>query len=367
MALIGGGGRIYIPASGGAIMMHIYPIAKSLHPRHVFRISRASRTQVDNVFLSLTQDGVTGFGEASPNSFFREDPYEVQEALAGLADYFRHRTLSAQADIARIWGELRDGRKLTRACLCAVDLALWDLWARLQGKTVCECALGRLPQPVATSATLGICPEEEWPERIDEAAGFTAIKVKMDARLDTRLLEAIRARSGAALRVDANGAWDGIDIAAASSRLADLGVEFIEQPLLPGADARMEAVLRDSALPILADESCAVPEDVERLPGRFSGFNIKLVKCGGLTPGLAMLRRGRELGLKVMIGCMLESSLLIAAGCVAAQDADYADLDGSWLLGDDPCRGLSLAAGRIAPSHTPGLGAAPAWPPDQSP
>jgi L-alanine-DL-glutamate epimerase-like enolase superfamily enzyme len=345
-------------------MIRIYSIVKSLHPRHVFRISRASRTQVDNVFLSLTQEGETGFGEASPNSFFREDPIEVQEALSGLADYFRYQTLASQADIARIWGELRDRLASSRACLCAVDLALWDLWGRLQGKTVCECALGRLPRPVPTSATLGLCPEEEWPERISEAGGFPAIKVKMDARVDTRILEAIRGRSRAALRVDANGAWEGIDIGAASARLAALGVEFIEQPLLPGADDRMEAILRASALPILADESCATPEDVERLPGRFSGFNIKLVKCGGLTPGLAMLRRGRELGLKVMIGCMLESSLLIAAGCVAAQDADYADLDGSWLLRDDPCRGLGFVSGRISPAAAPGLGAAPIWPPD---
>jgi L-alanine-DL-glutamate epimerase-like enolase superfamily enzyme len=211
---------------------------------------------------------------------------------------------------------------------------------------------------------LGICEPEEWPARIDEAAAFPAIKVKMDARMDTGLLEAIRGRSRAAIRVDANGAWAGIDIAAASDRLADLGIEFIEQPLLPADDARMESILRASALPIFADESCALPEDVERLPGRFSGFNIKLVKCGGLTPALAMVRRGRELGLKTMIGCMLESSLLIAAGCVAAQDSDYADLDGSWLLRDDPCGGLAWNEGHIGLPALPGLGAAPIWPPD---
>ena len=345
-------------------MMRIYPIGKTLHPRHVFRISRASRTQVDNVFLSLTQDGVTGYGEASPNSFFREDPGEVQLSLLGLSDYFRRQTLTSQADIARIWEELRARLSPSRAGLCAIDIALWDLWAKLNGKSVCEAALGYLPRPVATSATLGICEPEEWPGRIAEVAAFPAIKVKMDSRLDTAVLEAIRARSRAALRVDANGAWAGIDIAAASARLAALGVEFIEQPLLPADDDRMEKVLRASALPILADESCARPEDVERLPGRFSGFNIKLVKCGGLTPALAMLRRGRELGMKTMIGCMLESSLLIAAGCVAAQEADFADLDGSWLLRDDPCRGFAWNEGRIELPAMPGLGAAPVWPPD---
>lgn len=305
-----------------------------------------------------------GFGEASPNSFFREDPYDVQMSLQGLADFFRRQTLSSQADLSRIWEELRARLAPSRAALCAADIALWDLWAKLNGKTVCECALGRLPRPVETSATLGICPPEEWPERIEELREFPAIKVKMDARMDFALLQAVRARSGAALRVDANGAWEGIDIGAASERLAALGVEFIEQPYLPADDDRMEAAARASALPILADESCALPEDVERMPGRFAGFNIKLVKCGGLTPGLAMLRRGRELGLKVMIGCMLESSLLIAAGCVAAQDADYADLDGSWLLRDDPCTGVDFAAGRLKPAVAPGLGARPAWPPE---
>lgn len=344
-------------------MIRLYPVVKTLHPRRVFRISRAARTRVDNVFLALTQDGITGFGEASPNSYFREDAFEVAGALMGLADYFRRQTLVSRDDIDRIWQELARRLSPSRAALCAADIALWDLWARMNGKTVCECALGRPPSPVATSATLGICPPEEWPGRIAEAARFPAVKIKMDASMDTGLLSAVRARSPASLRVDANCAWEGLDIASASVRLAGLGVEFIEQPLPPEADGKMEALLRASALPIMADESCARPEDVERLPGRFSGFNIKLVKCGGLTPALAMLRRGRELGLKVMIGCMLESSLLIAAGCVAAQEADYADLDGSWLLKDDPCRGLAVADGHIVPATVPGLGAEPIWPP----
>jgi L-alanine-DL-glutamate epimerase-like enolase superfamily enzyme len=216
---------------------------------------------------------------------------------------------------------------------------------------------------VSTCATLGLCDPEEWPVRIGEVAGFPAVKVKMDSRLDMGILRAIRARTGAALRVDANCAWSGLDVATAAEDLAELGVEFIEQPLPPSEDDAMQAILRSSPLPIFADESCAVPEDVDRLPGRFSGFNIKLVKCGGITPALAMLRRGRELGLKVMVGCMLESSLLISAGCVVAQDADYADLDGSWLLRDDPFRGLAIVGGTITPVG-PGLGVLPEPPPD---
>lgn len=339
-------------------MIRIYPIGKSLHPRHVFRISRATRPQVDNVFLALQQDGVTGFGEASPNSWYREDPFDVQLKLSGLADYFRRQTLGDVADIARIWAEVKELVAPSRACLCAVDVALWDLWARMRECSVSEAALGRLPRPIPTSATLGLCERDEWPVRIAELEPFPAVKVKMDARMDKELLRAIRARTRSALRVDANCAWSGMDVAAAAADLAALGVEFIEQPLPPSEDAAMEAILRASPLPILADESCALPEDVERMPGRFSGFNIKLVKCGGITPGLAMLRRGRELGLKVMVGCMLESSLLISAGCVVAQEADYADLDGSWLLRDDPFRGLGILGGEVT-THGPGLGVLP--------
>jgi L-alanine-DL-glutamate epimerase-like enolase superfamily enzyme len=122
----------------------------------------------------------------------------------------------------------------------------------------------------------------------------------------------------------------------------------------------MPDVLRDSCLPILADESCATLDDVEGLRGRFSGFNIKLVKCGGITPGLRMLESARRLGLRTMVGCMLESSLLIAAGWVVAQRADYADLDGAWLLRNDPFRGLPLEQGLLLPPAGPGLGVLPA-------
>lgn len=340
-------------------MIRIYSVGKALHPKHVFRISRAARPRVDNVFLVLEQDGAIGYGEASPNSFFGEVASDVLMGLLGLADYFRRQTLHGPEDIARIWTEIGERLSPSRACQCAVDLALWDLHAKLTGRTVSECALGRPAGPVPTSATLGICPAEEWPERIAELVSFPAVKVKVGAEPYVDLLLAIRARTPAALRIDANCAWGGLDIPAASGMLADLGVEFIEQPLYPQEDGRMEDILRRSRLPIFADESCAGPADVARLEGRFSGFNIKLVKCGGITPALEMIRSGRRLGLKIMVGCMLESSLLIAAGAVVAQEADYADLDGSWLLRDDPFEGLEISGGKIVPGSGSGFGVNP--------
>jgi L-Ala-D/L-Glu epimerase len=337
-------------------MIRTYQIGKILVPKHVFRISRASRPQVDNVFFLAEQDGIIGFGEASPNSFFHENAADVQMTLAGLADYFTRQTLTQVSDITRIWNEIWTLVAPSRACQCAVDLALWDLWAKLNNLSVVELALNRVAWDIPTSATLGISPKSEWDEKISEVLDFPAIKVKMNEQPDLDLLRAIRSKTSASIRVDANGAWSKLDIGALSQELADLGVEFIEQPLPPAEDYRMSEVLANSCLPILADESCAGPADIEAIQGRFSGFNIKLVKCGGLTPALDMASKGQKLGLKTMVGCMLETSLLISAGAVVAQNTTFADLDGSWLLKDDPFEGLSITKGRIGFGPHLGLG-----------
>ncbi|RYD73553.1 MAG: dipeptide epimerase, partial [Verrucomicrobiaceae bacterium] len=144
-----------------------------------------------------------------------------------------------------------------------------------------------------------------------------------------------------------------------SQELQKLRVAFIEQPLPPERDSDFTS--SDSVLPVLADESCVTEDDVDRVAARFAGFNIKLVKCGGITPGLRMAHLGHTLGAKLMVGCMLESSALIAAGAVVAQRADYADLDGAWLLADDVFSGLRFDHGVLIPDPSlPGLGIKPA-------
>ena len=236
---------------------------------------------------------------------------------------------------------------------------MWDWLARRKGVSVAELALGQVPHPVQTFCTIGLSGESELEVKALEMRGFPLIKMKSDSLADLEPIALIRQRTGAALAVDANGAWERVNVAAISRELSQMGVLFIEQPLSPARDERMPDLLAASELPILADESCVTAEDVERMPGRFSGFNIKLVKCGGLTPALAMARQGRQLGVRMMVGCMLESSLLIAAGVVVAQVTDYADLDGAWLLRDDPFTGLPLRQGVLTPGSGPGFGVEP--------
>ena len=345
-------------------MIRIQAERRTLVPRRVFRTARVSRGQVENVFVALEQDGVSGLGEAS--ALAGDEPRAAVMALEALGDRLRGERVGSVDDLRRLWTELRAEGALSNACLCAVDVALWDLLGKLTGKTACEIALGKLPQRVVTSVTLGLGPREEWPERIGEVAGYPSIKVKLDASVDLDILRAIRERSQARLRVDANGSWSGKDLGVLSAELEALGVELIEQPLPADEDENMPALLRVCRLPVIADESCRSPEDVAKLPGRFTGFNIKLVKCGGITPALQMLGLGRRAGLEIMVGCMLESSLLISAGLLVAQDAHYADLDGSWLLREDPFQGPSLKQGNLNPGPGWGLGVSASSPPPRS-
>lgn len=328
---------------------------RSLHPREVFRISRAARTEVRNVFLRIEAGGIVGIGEASPNAFYEETPEAVEERLGRVGELLGDLPEST-ADIEELWRRSWQMLAPSRAAQCALDLALWDWLGKRQGIPVAELALGQPARPVESFCTIGICSPEELAAR---AAGFrehSLIKIKSDAQAQLGPVRTVRSWGDARLAVDANCAWADVDLAPLSRELSSLGVEFIEQPLHPSEDFRMQGLLAESALPLVADESCVTLENVEAMPGRFSGFNVKLVKCGGLTPALQMLARGRELGLLTMVGCMLESSLLIAAGAVAAQKSDYADLDGAWLLADDPSTGVGFERGLLRLSGAPGLG-----------
>lgn len=331
--------------------------ALDLHPRHVFRISRAQRRSVRNVFLRLDSDGIIGYGEASPNAFYAETAESVMERLAAARDWLESLRIASVADIEAAWIEGWQWLAPSRAALCAVDLALWDWLARSRGITVAELAWDTPAHEIQTFCTIGLSTPEELESKLAELAGFPLIKIKSDATAALDLIRTLRARSDALLAVDANCAWRDHDLSGLARELAPLGVAFLEQPLPPGEES---ALPTERPLPIVADESCVTEEDVERVAGQFDGFNIKLVKCGGITPALRMARRGAAFGRTVMVGCMLESSLLIAAGAVVAQRAAYADLDGAWLLADDPFTGWTFHRGTLIPPAGPGLGAEPA-------
>jgi L-alanine-DL-glutamate epimerase-like enolase superfamily enzyme len=310
--------------------------------------------------VRVERGGIAGHGEASANAYYGENAAGVASRLDRMAGFLEGCALDSPADIAVIWEEAWALLTPSRAAQCALDLALWDWLAKRESCTVAGLALGQKPRPVVTFATIGISEPEELDQKIAELAGCPRVKIKSDQTGDLSVAARVRAAMPeACVAIDANCAWGEADLPRIAADLAHLWIEFVEQPFPPARDSDMPALSARLPVPVMADESCVTIEDVERVPGHFAGFNIKLVKCGGLTPALRMARRGRELGLRTMTGCMLESSLLIAAGAVVAQITDYADLDGAWLLADDPVQAWSFNSGTLRPSAHPGLGALP--------
>ena len=336
--------------------MEIETSVHQLHPRGAFRIARKRTVDFNNVILRMQHDGVTGWGEASPHPYYGASAADVVRHLESLSGWLRTLSIRSVDDIARAWKE-SSTRLQDRAAQCALDLALWDWLARKEGVTVTELAHGHPPKPVTSFATIALSTKEELDEKIAELEGFPRVKIKSDANGDLESARRVSEELRAAIAIDANGAWSTSTLPALAKGFSHLGAQFIEQPF---PEAHDRDVIRGSyPLPIIADESCVLEEDVERLSLNFDGINVKLVKCGGLTPALRMIRRANELGMRTMVGCMLETSIVIAAGCVAAQHTDYADLDGAWLIADDPCTGWEFERGVLRPPVALGLGAEP--------
>jgi L-alanine-DL-glutamate epimerase-like enolase superfamily enzyme len=242
------------------------------------------------------------------------------------------------------------------AARCAIDIALHDLVAKVAGIPVYELR-GLSAEVPPTDFTIGIDDPSVVAQRAQRAADFPALKIKVGGPSDLATLQAVREVYAGPIRVDANTGWTRDDAQRLLPDLVDLGVELIEQPF-PARAYRDLAWLQDrSTLPIVADESCVLPEDLEALDGVVAGINVKLAKCGGIGPAYRMLDQGREMGFRTFLGCMEETSVGIAASAVVASLAEWVDLDGNLLLAADPFEGLRLAPDkRWQLPDRPGLG-----------
>ncbi len=337
--------------------MRLSVFTRELHPRHEFRIARTRAHAVCNVFARLEQDGIVGCGEAAPNAFYHETAEGGAGKLGDAATCLSDLEVRSVADLERAWREVWPLVAPSRVAQCAIDLALWDWLGKREDVSAAELAWGAAPRPVPTFCTIGLSTAAELAEKTEELRGFPRIKLKSDAAADLEPVRLVREQCpDAVLAIDANCAWGAVDLHDLARRAGALEVAFLEQPFPPADDARLTRA--SVGLPVFADESCVTEEDVERVAQRFDGFNIKLVKCGGITPARRMVARGRELGCRLMVGCMLESSVGIAAGAVIAQRTDFADLDGAWLLSDDPFSGWKFERGVLVPPAASGLGVA---------
>jgi L-alanine-DL-glutamate epimerase-like enolase superfamily enzyme len=317
-----------------------------------FRISRESHDTADVVQVSIVHDGVTGHGEAAPIERYGES---AESALAFVRE---HGGLIGDDPFAleEIGTRLGDvpGEQAAKS---ALDAALHDLQGKLVGVPAWRL-LGLRRAGPPTSWTVWLGDPDDMARRAEKAAGrFRRLKLKLGGAdgLDVERVRAVRSVTDLPLRVDVNEWWSVDEALDALPQLASLGVEYCEQPLRAGDEGG--AVLRQrSPIPVYVDEDCHTLADVASCSRIAHGVNIKLAKSGGIREAVRMAHAARALGLKVMVGCMIESGLGIAAGCCVAPLCDDVDLDGNLLLGRDPCPGVSFVDGVQQPSDRPGLG-----------
>ncbi len=310
--------------------VEIWPVAGA------FVIARGAKTEVAVVVVEVRGDGITGRGEATPI-------------------YYHGETAETCADSVRSWtGELTHEallREMPRgAARNALDAALWDWEAKQSGKPVWQMMGQPAPQPVITAMTVSVAtPPVMRAQAADYAArGVRLIKLKLSSDGDLERVAAVRAGAPAArLIVDANEAWTGLDLAAMAAGLLPFGVELIEQPVKAGEDHLLDGIT--SPIPFGADESIQDRADLARCLGRYQAINVKLDKAGGLTEGLALAAEARAAGMRLMVGCMLSTSLGIAPALLLAEQAEWVDLDGPLLLARDREDGVQLKNGRIEP------------------
>jgi L-alanine-DL-glutamate epimerase-like enolase superfamily enzyme len=370
----GGAPKPAPPPSGGSgkAELRFHPI--ELHLRHAWRLSRNTSTQKRNYVVELRAGGVTGLGEAAPNVRFGETPETVERALAEAAQVVAEVHPGHRVELAR---RLRERLPGAHAARCAVDMALWDWQTRSLGVPLWRY-LGLDPKAAPlTSFSLSIADKDELVQKVREAAAFPLLKVKLGARGafgDRDIVRTIlEAAPGRVLRVDPNEGWTPAEAVAHLRHLAGLrvslegrdvpAVELCEQPLpardLPALRALYADPARPRGLPLLLDESVLSARDLPGLVGACDGVVIKLQKAGGVSGALEQITVARALGMKVMLGCMIESSLGISAAAHLAPLCDYIDLDGNLLVDNDPYQGVRCQAGRLSLPEGPGLGVAP--------
>ncbi len=320
---------------------------------HRFGIARGAIDTTLSLVAELEQDGCRGYGEANASAYYGV----TLDSLAADLESVRSIAESTVLENPEEFSE-RMERELAESpfARCALDEAAWDLRGKLLGRPVWDLwglSLENLP---LSNYTIGIDTIDVMVEKLKERPGWPCYKIKLGTADDLKIIGRLREESDAVFRVDANCGWTVEETIANSQALAELGVEFIEQPLAADDWRGMETVFQRSALPIIADESCRGPADVEQCRGRFHGINIKLMKCGGLTTARLMIERAKQLELKTMVGCMTESTVGISAIAQLLPLLDYVDMDGAVLLAEDTATGVRVKQGRAVFPEENGTG-----------
>lgn len=333
-----------------AVSVKAFPF--NLKFKHAFTISKGTKTHQPTLVVELEFNGIKGYGEAPAISYYN---IPVEKMLEDLTQKKMRVEKYAYNGPERYWHYLHHLFPQNGFLVCALDIASWDMYGKMNGQPLYRLWNLDINQAPLTDYTIGIDTIEKMVQKMQEKP-WPIYKIKLGTDRDLEIVTALRKHTDAVLRIDANAAWTKEDALEKIIALKDLGVELIEQPLAKDDWEGMKWLYERSPLPLIADESCVYEVDVAKCHGYFHGINIKLTKCTGITPALRMIDEAKRLHMKVMIGCMNESTIGSAAILHMAPLADYMDMDGPLLLAEDIATGLHYDFGKVTINDTPGLG-----------
>jgi L-alanine-DL-glutamate epimerase-like enolase superfamily enzyme len=335
----------------GVLKLTYWPYELQL--RHVFTVATNSRTTTPVVLTTIEYDGVTGFGEASMPPYLGESHESVlnflsQVNLGQFSDPFLMEDILAYVD------GIMPGNHAAKA---SVDIALHDLVGKLIGQPWFRLWGLNPAKTPNTSFTIGIDTADVVREKTLEASAFRQLKVKLGRDNDREMIETVRSVTDVPVFVDVNQGWKDRDYALEMAQwLSEKGVLFIEQPMPKEQVDDIAWLTERSPLPIIADEALQTVDDLLTMKGVYSGINIKLMKCGGMMPAYKMAVMARQMDMKILVGCMTETSCAVSAAAQLSPMVDWADLDGNLLISNDVYEGMTVVDGKIVLPDRPGIG-----------
>jgi len=351
----GGPQKFNIVKGDGKLHLKFFPYELKL--AHVFTVASYSRTTTPDVQVELSWEGVTGYGEASMPPYLGQS-VETVTAFLNKVDLSQFNDPFQMEDILSYMDSLSEG---DGAAKCAIDIALHDLVGKLIGQPWYRIWGLDAAKAPSTTFTIGIDTPEVVKEKTLEAAGkFNILKVKVGLDTDVEMIETIRSVTDVPLAVDANQGWK--DRSKALDEifwLKEHGIVMVEQPMAKERIDDIAWLTERSPLPIFADESIQRMKDIPSLVGAYNGINIKLMKCTGMREGWRMATMARALGMKVMVGCMTETSCAVSAAAQFSPYVDFADLDGNLLIANDRFDGVKVVDGKLSLPDRPGIGVIP--------
>ncbi|HJS56440.1 MAG TPA: dipeptide epimerase [Chitinophagaceae bacterium] len=324
----------------------------SLPFRFPFTISRGTKTHQPTLIVELEHFGKKGYGEAPAITYY---DITVEKMIGDLESKKTFIEKFAFTEPERYWHYLHHLFPHNPFLVCALDIAAWDLYGKMKDKPLYKLWDLDISKNPVTDYTIGIDTIERMVEKMKEKP-WPVYKVKVGTVNDIEMVNALRLNTNSIIRVDANAGWTTEEALRKIPLLKELEVELVEQPLARDNWEGMKVLYERSSLPLFADESCAMENEVEKCHNYFHGINIKLTKCGGITPARRMIKKARELNMKVMIGCMNETTVGTAAIAHLLPLIDHVDMDGPLLLAEDIASGISYDKGNIFYSDLPGLG-----------